>query len=52
MLAALRGARTPEYADAFALDETGVPLICWARDALAKRVVGAKPPRMLPPGGA
>jgi hypothetical protein len=50
LLGAVRAARTPEYDDAFALDEAGVPLICWARDALAKRIVGARPPaNVLPP---
>jgi hypothetical protein len=53
LLGALHAARTPEYADAFELDEMGEPMICWARRALDKAVAHAQgQPRMLPPGGA
>ncbi len=51
LLDAVRGARTPEYDDAFEVDETGVAMIVWARRELARMVAGAKalppPPRAL-----
>jgi hypothetical protein len=51
LLGALHAARTPEYADAFELDEMGEPLVAWARRALEKAVAAAKgqPPRLLQP---
>lgn len=52
LLGALHAARTPEYADAFELDEMGEPLVCWARRALENAVASAKQPRLPGPGGA